>query len=101
MKVQLVVGWGAGLVALAVGIAGCGAATGEDNVSSSGEALSSPIDPVAFCRASGLNVIIGTQNNDVITAPRLQIASSHSEARTRSTLAPVTISSSPVRARTW
>src|SRR5581483_5797482 len=24
------------------------------------------VDPIAFCRASGLNVIIGTQNNDVL-----------------------------------
>ena len=56
-----------GIAALAAGIAGCGAATGEDNVSNSSEALSSPVDPVTFCKASGLNVIIGTQRNDVIT----------------------------------
>jgi Ca2+-binding RTX toxin-like protein len=67
MKIQSVVGWMVGVMAVAAGLAGCGAATGEDNVSSSGEAVTAPLDPVAFCKASGLNVIIGTQSNDTIT----------------------------------
>src|SRR6478736_4291329 len=66
MKIQIVVGWMVGTVAMAIGLAACGAATGEDNVASSGEAVTGTIDPVAFCKGSGLNVIIGTSNNDVI-----------------------------------
>jgi Ca2+-binding RTX toxin-like protein len=50
-------------------VAACSVSTesGEETVNSDAIKLSSPVDPVAFCRASGLNVIIGTQSNDTLT----------------------------------
>ena len=58
------------VVALAFGLGGlaaCGAGAGDDDVTTVQATLTaSPGDPVAFCRSSGLNVIIGTSNNDVI-----------------------------------
>src|SRR5438552_4455538 len=51
-------------VAMSTLIAGC---WNNDSIDSrSGGLTASPADPVAFCRASGLNVIIGTSNNDVL-----------------------------------
>ncbi len=57
------------VVALALGVSGIAACGGEENevVETVTSALTaSPADPVAFCRASGLHVIIGTSNDDVI-----------------------------------
>ena len=46
----------------------CSSSVGNDSVAVTKSALmGSPSDPVAFCRASGLHVIIGTSNNDVLT----------------------------------
>src|SRR5262249_31801015 len=64
--------WGAmGMVAaLAFGLAGVASCGDEENAGEAAAAAArwaSPADPVAFCRASGLHVIIGTPNNDVIT----------------------------------
>src|SRR6188768_1731997 len=44
------------------------AGEGGDSVASTSSALTAtPPDPVAFCKSSGLNVIIGTQSNDTLT----------------------------------
>jgi Ca2+-binding RTX toxin-like protein len=60
VAVMLVVAWGLALT-------GCGEAGGGDAVTVVSSALTStPADPVAFCRASGLHVIIGTSNNDTL-----------------------------------
>jgi len=67
MKISILVGGCVGLSALALGLAGCGTSSDGESVVTSAEALSSPPNPVAFCQASGLHVIIGTPSNDVIT----------------------------------
>ena len=49
------------------GLAACGDGATDDDITTVQATLTtSPADPVAFCRSSGLNVIIGTSNNDVL-----------------------------------
>ena len=64
--------WGAKGMVVAValglsGIAACGGAGNDDDTTTVQSMLTaSPSNPVAFCQTSGLHVIIGTSNNDVI-----------------------------------
>src|SRR5262245_31272157 len=55
--------WLAGAWLASAAMIGC-ADTGQDPISE--VARAETFDPIAFCNASGLNVIIGTPNNDVI-----------------------------------
>ena len=62
--------WGAKGMVLALGLSGiaaCGGAGNDDETMTVQSSLTAtPSNPVAFCRGSGLNVIIGTSNNDVL-----------------------------------
>src|SRR6185369_3244427 len=66
MNISVKLGGLLGLSALALGLAACSGAEGDGSIATSEEALSSPVNPIAFCQASELNVIIGTQRSDVI-----------------------------------
>lgn len=58
------------VVALALGLSGLaacgGSGTDDDTTTVQSNLTASPANPVAFCQASGLHVIIGTSGNDVI-----------------------------------
>src|SRR5690606_19076027 len=61
-----------GLALIGIALAATAACSGGDEMTSIGEPVRSlsqkqVMDPVAFCNASGLNVIVGTPNNDVLT----------------------------------